>query len=59
MYLSVLIVVYCVVSVVGAILQRRIPVFVMGDGERVPGGWILHRWQGGFLNAIVGLASIS
>ena len=54
MYLSVLIVVYCVVSVVGAILQRGIPVLSWEMVSEVPGGGFFIGGKGGFLNAIVG-----
>ena len=38
MYLSVLVVVYCVVSVIGAILQRGLPVLSWQMVSEVPGG---------------------
>lgn len=53
-YLSVLIVVYCVVSVVGAILQRGIPVLSWEMVSEVPDGGFFIGGKGGFLNAIVG-----
>lgn len=54
MYLSVLIVVYCVVSVVGTILQRGLPVLSWQMVSEVPGGGFFIGGKGGFLNAIVG-----
>ena len=47
-------VVYCVVSVVGAILQRGIPVLSWEMVSEVPGGGFFIGGKGGFLNAIVG-----
>lgn len=54
MYLSVLVVVYCVVSVIGAILQRGLPVLSWQMVSEVPGGGFFIGGKGGFLNAIVG-----
>ena len=54
MYLSVLVVVYCVVSVIGAILQRGLPVLSWQMVSEVPGGEFFIGGKGGFLNAIVG-----
>ena len=54
MYLSVLVVVYCVVSVIGAILQRGLPVLSWQMVSEVPGGRFFIGGKGGFLNAIVG-----
>lgn len=54
MYLSVFVVVYCVVSVIGAILQRGLPVLSWQMVSEVPGGGFFIGGKGGFLNAIVG-----
>lgn len=54
MYLSVLVVVYCVVSVIGAILQRGLTVLSWQMVSEVPGGGFFIGGKGGFLNAIVG-----
>lgn len=58
MYLSVLVVVYCVVSVIGAILQRGLPVLSWQMVSEVPGGGFFIGGKGGFLNAIVGSLDI-
>lgn len=54
MYLSVFVVVYCVVSVIGAILQRGLPVLSWQMVSEVPGDGFFIGGKGGFLNAIVG-----
>lgn len=52
--MSVVIVVYCVVSVIGAILQRGLPVLSWEMVSQLPGGGFFIGGKGGFLNAIVG-----
>lgn len=54
MYVSIAVVAFLVVSVVGSILRRGIPVLSWEMVSQVPSGGFYIGGEGGFLNAIVG-----
>ena len=54
MYVSIAIVALLVISVVGSILYRGIPVLTWEMVSQVPSGGFYIGGEGGFLNAIVG-----